>query len=195
MFRMRKGRLLEEITTEKARLNEQERRTLSELRRRILRDPHKVPALIQEGEYAMLTEAERDANGGEKRIDYILSLELQYLISNRTIPRRLLDWFKGNKLWLLTSHAFGGLGAALVYYVEHKEAIDRLLDQSMGQLRRQGDQEEVATLDLRALSPKEVFERASSSSLLLEYFGELSARGLAVTSEKQLTQDLDTLGC
>jgi hypothetical protein len=114
MMGQKKTEILDVIQREKQLLSDTEKQLLYEIRNRLLRNFENFRP-ISEAEYAVLTEHERQASNCMKRIDYILSKEIEYLLANRKIPERLLEWFKKNRTSVFTSHIFGGLGAAVVY--------------------------------------------------------------------------------
>lgn len=183
----KKAEILGVIQREKLLLSDAERQTLNHLRDRLFRNPEELQLPISEAEYAVLTEQERQAFHSAKRIDYILSKEIEYLLANRKLPKRLLDWFKKNKVWLFTSHVFGGLGAAATYYIEHKEEIDQLADRLLGGLLRRTDVEpsNFTPVDLSHITPAEIFTQEERFQWLVQYLVDLSDNGIELMSSEE----------
>jgi hypothetical protein len=189
---MNSREILATIQQEKARLTLEEQRILQAVRQRVLRYGAGFEP-ISDSRYTVLSEEERRANDSANRIDYILSKEIEYLLLNRRLSERLLDWLQDNKAWLLASQAFGAVGSALTYYWEHKQEIDRLVNQMLKAVLRRApsDAPNLPVVALDRISPAELFAHQDEYSSTLKYLVDVSRYGVEIAAGDELAAWLD----
>jgi hypothetical protein len=182
----RKTELLVLINQEKALLSVGDHAILDALRSQVMHKPKDFDP-ISDAEYEILSESERAADHSKIRINYILSREIEYLLINRTIPQKLIDWMKERKTKIIGSSAvFGAAGKAVVYYFEHKDAVDQAVHKFISLL--QSAEEGGATEDtsIESLSPEQLFKHAGQHSELVDFLVDLSAGGISEPTDEQL---------
>jgi hypothetical protein len=185
--------ILEKIHREKSYLNAKQLCILNELRKRIFNNLDFFK-LITEAEYAIFSEKERSASNNAKRIDYILSKEIEYLIANRKLSEKLLRWFKNNKSWMLVSSAIGGTYKAFSFYLVHKDEIDRLVGNVIdGIFKKTNDQySSLENISFNELDPKKIFSEMDKYSWIVNYFIAVSINGIELTTDDELIFWLDS---
>jgi hypothetical protein len=183
------------INREKALLPASEHAILDALRSQVMHKP-KDFAPMSDSEYEILSDSERAADNSKLRINYILSREIEYLLINRTISRKLIEWMKERKAIVVgTTAAFGVAGKAVVYYFEHKDAVDQAVHKfiSLLQSAEEGEAKEEDT-DIESLSPEQLFRQGGQHSELVDLLVDLSAEGISEPTVEQLTMIGDTGG-
>jgi uncharacterized protein YfiM (DUF2279 family) len=185
----RKTELLAIINREKPLLPASEHAILDALRQQVMHNPNDfIP--MSDAEYEILSDSERAADNSRSRINYILSREIEYLLINRTIPRRLIDWMTERKAIIVgSSAAFGAAGKAVVYYYEHKDAVDQAAHKFISLLlsAEEGEAEE-SNADIESLSPEDLFKQAGQHSELVDLLVDISAEGISEPTDMQLSE-------
>jgi hypothetical protein len=120
--------LRRKIRREKSKLNQTALRRLELRRHEVSSGPEIIRRIAEAAPpYHTLSEREKAANGSARRIDHILFLEFEYAIAGRSLSRRMLDFCRENATWLIATKAAGATGAALGFYLTHREALEQLL--------------------------------------------------------------------
>lgn len=176
MFKKRKQQLLVLINDEKGRLSPSQLEILREVSSRILRNPEGFKP-ISDSQYAVLSESEKTAANAEKRIDYIISKEIEYLLISRKVPEKLVTWFKRNKAAVLSLHLFGAVGAAFSYYLEHADKINPLVHKLLAGAHFKKHRPVVAPRPVSELTPDELFAEEGVYPDVVGYLVELSTEG------------------
>jgi hypothetical protein len=189
---MNSQEILATIQQEKAQLTPDEQKILQAVRQRVLRYGAGFEP-ISDSRYTVLSDEERRANNSVNRIDYILSKEIEYLLLNRRLSERLLDWLKSNKAWLLASQAFGVAGSALTYYWDHKQEIDRLVNQMLKAMLRSARSDSLVppASALDRIAPEELFAKADEYGSILRYLVDVSRFGVEIAPGDELAAWLD----
>jgi hypothetical protein len=177
MFSNRKQELLKIIQTEKALLPTRESEILAQVSSRVLRNPEGFSP-ISDAQYAVLSEAERSADMSAKRIDYIISKEIEYLLDSRKISEKLVAWFKKNKVALLVHHVFGVAGAGFAFYLEHADRIDTLVRRLLSGVHFNAQRNpQDSAKPLQELTPEELFAEQERFPDLVQFLVALSTEG------------------
>ncbi len=182
----RKTELLVLINREKALLPTSDHAILDALRSQVIHKP-KDFAPLSDTEYEILSDSERAADNSKVRINYILSREIEYLLLNRTIPRKFIDWMKERKGIIVGSSAvFGAAGKAMVYYFEHKDAVDQAVHKFISLLQSAEEEEATESASIESLTPEQLFRQAGRHGELVDLLVDLSAEGITEPTDEQL---------
>jgi hypothetical protein len=81
-----------------------------------------------------------------------------------------------------------------MYYIEHKERIDTLVDRLVGGVLQRADAESspVVAIDLSRVAPAELFARGDRPDWLVDYLVELADHGVEVTTSQDTAVWIDT---
>lgn len=137
-------------------------------------------APVSLAEYSRMTDEQKQADGADLRIRYILSREIEYGLLRGTLPGPILDWIRERRDELAESNALGGIAPAVGYFLEHQpqvEAVVRRFQAGVLFSRSEADYPKLGD-KWTVMPPEQVFLRQDSFPEVVDHLVTLTDRSV-----------------
>lgn len=183
-----KSELIQEILAETRFLTADQRRRLDRMRSEIATNPSNFTPRSAT-QYLTFSSNDKKTSNGQRRIEYILTREIEYLLlAGSNIPKRLWEWLLSRQE-LLTNGVFGSAGIAAAYYQAHHSHLDPVVARYVSGVlfSRSGLDGPVVSGNILDLQPAELFTARSVDPAVTDQIVQMSLQG-----GLQFTTDGDT---